>query len=126
MGNVANDEVCDLIARLPGLCADGSTVIWTRHRRPPDLTPAMRVALADAGFSELSFHALESSWATVGSASLARRPDARRPDARVPDARVPDSRARTPAHQTPGHQSMAASSHSQPIRAKIGNGRSKR
>jgi hypothetical protein len=47
-GNVTDVE--GLIARLPTLCAPGATVIWTRHRRPPDLTPAVRRWLADAGF----------------------------------------------------------------------------
>jgi hypothetical protein len=30
-------------------------VIWTRHRRPPDLTPAVRNWFAGSGFEELSF-----------------------------------------------------------------------
>jgi hypothetical protein len=37
------------------LCAPGATVIWTRGRRPPDLTPTVRRWFAEAGFSELDF-----------------------------------------------------------------------
>jgi len=32
-------------------------VIWTRTRRPPDLTPAVRGWLRDAGFAEKAFAA---------------------------------------------------------------------
>jgi hypothetical protein len=30
-------------------------VIWTRHRRPPDLTPSIREWFAQAGFAERSY-----------------------------------------------------------------------
>jgi hypothetical protein len=43
------------IAALPRLAAPGATVIWTRHRRAPDLTPAIRAWFGGAGFAEVAF-----------------------------------------------------------------------
>lgn len=57
-----------------GLCADGATVIWTRHRRPPDITVQMREWFTASGFDEVAFDALETEWLTgVGVHRLARR-----------------------------------------------------
>jgi hypothetical protein len=67
LGNLTEDGVFTLIDRLPSLCAPGATLVWTRHRRPPDLTPRIRSALADIGFEEVAFHSLETSWGCVGS-----------------------------------------------------------
>ena len=36
-------------------------MIWTRHRRPPDLTPQIRAWFAESGFDEVAFDALEIS-----------------------------------------------------------------
>ena len=41
-GNISDQDVRRTIAALPMMCAAGATVIWTRHRNPPDLTPAIR------------------------------------------------------------------------------------
>ena len=54
-GNISDDDVARTIEELPHLCADGATVLWTRHRRSPDLTPAIRSWLEAAGFAERSF-----------------------------------------------------------------------
>jgi hypothetical protein len=43
------------VGHLPALVRPGGHVIWTRHRREPDLTPAIRGWLAEAGFSEIAF-----------------------------------------------------------------------
>jgi hypothetical protein len=56
-GNVSEDDICRTIAAAPTLCAPGGTVIWTRHRRPPDLNPTLRDWFAAAGFAELAFEA---------------------------------------------------------------------
>src|SRR5262249_227102 len=45
----------------PGRGRAGPTVIGTRHRRPPDLTPQIRAWFASAGFGEIAFDALETS-----------------------------------------------------------------
>lgn len=54
-GNVTEADIARTIAAAPALCAPGGTVIWTRHRRPPDVTPRLRDWLARAGFDELAF-----------------------------------------------------------------------
>ena len=41
-GNVGDADIQRTVAAAPALCAPGATVIWTRHRRPPDLTPQVR------------------------------------------------------------------------------------
>jgi hypothetical protein len=42
------------------LCAPGATVIWTRHRRPPDLTPTIKDWFAESGFTEVEFDELDT------------------------------------------------------------------
>jgi hypothetical protein len=37
------------------LCESGATVIWTRHRRPPDLTPQVRQWFLDTGYENLGW-----------------------------------------------------------------------
>jgi hypothetical protein len=66
-GNVADEDVHGTVAALPALCRPGATVIWTRHRRPPDLTPAVRRWLGEQGFQELDFCAPADAQFTVGS-----------------------------------------------------------
>ena len=46
-------------------------MIWTRHRREPDLTPQIRAWFTGAGFEELAFGSPESAPRTgVGAAVL--------------------------------------------------------
>jgi hypothetical protein len=54
-GNVSDRDVAHTVEALPRLCGDGATVIWTRHRLPPDLTPTIRTWFEDAGFDEVAF-----------------------------------------------------------------------
>ena len=54
-GNVSDDDARATIENASRLCAPGATVIWTRHRRAPDLTPRIRGWLASAGWDELAF-----------------------------------------------------------------------
>jgi hypothetical protein len=57
-------------------------VIWTRHRRPPDLTPRIRAWLTRAGFEELAFDALDTTdLAAVGVGRLAHAANAGLPAA---------------------------------------------
>ena len=63
-GNVSDDDVKRTVGSMPSFCSRGATVIWTRHRRAPDLTPAVRGWFADAGFRERAFESPGSgSWA---------------------------------------------------------------
>jgi hypothetical protein len=66
-GNLADADVQRLVGFLPALCRPGATLIWTRSRRPPDLTPAIRGWLADSGFTELSFIAPPEVLGSVGT-----------------------------------------------------------
>jgi hypothetical protein len=54
-GNIANPDIANVVHHLLSLCSPHATVIWTRHRHPPDLTPHIRETFAGAGFAELAF-----------------------------------------------------------------------
>ena len=55
LGNISDDDVRATVLALPGFCAPRATVVWTRNRRDPDLTPAIRGWLEAGGFEELDF-----------------------------------------------------------------------
>jgi hypothetical protein len=75
-GNVSERDVQRIIEAAPALCRMGGTVIWTRHRRPPDLTPQVRAWFADSGFDEVSFERLRNGARTgVGVSRLRCPPD---------------------------------------------------
>jgi hypothetical protein len=82
-GNVADADVRRAISYLPQLCAPGATVLWTRHRVEPDLTPAVRRWLAEESFEELAFECDDSGVCAVGAARFAGRPRALTPGARM-------------------------------------------
>ena len=54
-GNITDADIQRTVRALPMMCAPGAIVIWTRHRREPDLTPTLRGWFADAGFHEVAF-----------------------------------------------------------------------
>jgi hypothetical protein len=54
-GNVCAEDVLNTIEHLPELCAPRATVVWTRHRHPPDLVPRALEAFERAGLQLLSF-----------------------------------------------------------------------
>ena len=54
-GNVADDDIHTTIESAGGLVRRDGWIIWTRHRRSPDLTPVLRRWFADAGFEEVGF-----------------------------------------------------------------------
>jgi Methyltransferase domain len=60
-GNISDDDIRRTVAWLPRLCRPGATVIWTRHRRPPDLTVRIRQWFTGAGFAELGFDPVDGS-----------------------------------------------------------------
>jgi len=64
-GNVSDADIERTVAAAPALCAPGATVIWTRHRRPPDLTRAIRAWFTAAGFAEVAFDALDTDRLTA-------------------------------------------------------------
>jgi hypothetical protein len=73
-GNITDDDVHGFIATLPMLCAAGAFVVWTRHRREPDLTPRIRGWLADAGFAEVAVESPGPDQFAVGLYRLAVAP----------------------------------------------------
>lgn len=66
LGNITDADVRHTIATLPRLCAAGATVIWTRTREAPDLTPDLRRWFGAAGFAERAFHAPDDVLFSVG------------------------------------------------------------
>jgi Putative methyltransferase len=80
-GNISAAEIARTVAAAPALCANGATVIWTRHRRAPDLTPDVRAWFAASGFDAVAFDAVETSTLVgVGVHRLRRAPAAGQPD----------------------------------------------
>jgi hypothetical protein len=54
-GNISDKDIRRCVGLLPMLCEPGAIVVWTRRRRPPDLTPEIRRWFSDAGFAELGW-----------------------------------------------------------------------
>jgi hypothetical protein len=65
-GNISAADITATVHALPSFCLPGSHVVWTRHRRPPDATSAIRADFAAAGFGEVAFEAPEGTVMTVG------------------------------------------------------------
>jgi Putative methyltransferase len=84
-GNVSDDDIARTVDHLPRLCAPGATVIWTRHRRPPDLTPRIRSWFEDAGFVEESFEGPDRLLIGVGVNRLEAQPGLFEPGRRLFD-----------------------------------------
>jgi hypothetical protein len=83
-GNVSDHDIRRTVQTAPALCRAGAAVTWTRHRRPPDLTPQIRAWFASAGFGEIAFDALKTSALTsVGVHRLGRGPAAGPLDGRL-------------------------------------------
>jgi hypothetical protein len=82
-GNIADADIRATIGELPHLCAAGATVIWTRHRRPPDLTPSIRSWFAEHDFAEVAFDTEPGSMFGVGTHRFTGRPRPWRPDRRL-------------------------------------------
>jgi len=74
VGNVVDEDIRTSVAALPRLCARDATVIWTRTREAPDLTPAIRGWFADAGFVEVAFEAPDGVLFSVGVHRFAGEP----------------------------------------------------
>jgi hypothetical protein len=49
-GNITDDDVRRTVGHCAELCAPGGTVVWTRHRREPDLVPTICDWFADEDF----------------------------------------------------------------------------
>jgi hypothetical protein len=74
-GNVADEDIHRTAGAAAGICRPGGTVIWTRHRREPDLTPQIRAWFAEAGFDEVAFEKVPTETLTgVGVGRLRGSP----------------------------------------------------
>jgi hypothetical protein len=73
-GNISEDDIRRTIQTLPSLCAHGATVIWTRHRRPPDRTDEVRQMFGESGFDEVAFESPDGFVFGVGVNRLTRPP----------------------------------------------------
>jgi len=82
-GNVSDDDIRDTVFELPRLSASDATVIWTRHRRPPDLTSAIRAWFVEAGFDEVAFDGDLDGHMSVGTDRFTGEPQPFRPGRRM-------------------------------------------
>lgn len=74
-GNVTDEDVRRTVGAAAQFCAPDARVIWTRHHRPPDLTPRIREWFAAAGFAERAFTAPPEYVYSVGVHDLVARPE---------------------------------------------------
>jgi hypothetical protein len=90
-GNVSHRDIQRTVQATPTLCAPGATVIWTRNRRPPDLTPRIRAWFAAAGGTEVAFDALDTASLTgIGAHRLGQTAAAGQAPAGQPGAPAPE------------------------------------
>lgn len=83
-GNVSPADIRRTVETLPTLCEPGATVIWTRHRREPDLVPTIVDWMAGAGFTDQwTSPPLTSRYIGVGSARYSGPPRPFRPGERM-------------------------------------------
>jgi hypothetical protein len=76
-GNISDEDIHRTVAASASMCSPGSTVLWTRHRREPDLTAAVRSWFEEAGFDEVAFYAPPTG--TLTGFGVHRRRDGARP-----------------------------------------------
>jgi hypothetical protein len=87
-GNVSDQDVRRTVLAATAMCVPGATVIWTRNRFAPDLTPQLRAWFTEAGFDEVAFDELPA--APLAGVGVARWPAATRSNApsSLPDGRL--------------------------------------
>ncbi len=80
-GNISDADIERTIRAAPALCDLGAVVIWTRHRREPDVTPRIREWFAAAGFEPIAFDPLATSQlSSVGVSRLTRPGEGKPPE----------------------------------------------
>jgi hypothetical protein len=82
-GNISDRDIFHTIDTLPQLCRRGATVLWTRHRRTPDMTPAIRAYFVAHGFTEVAFVAPADNLFSVGVNRYEGEPQPLQPDAKL-------------------------------------------
>ena len=74
-GNISDIDIRATVAHLPHLLTPDATVIWTRHRRQPDLTPRIRTWFGESGFIEVAFDTEVATAYGVGTSRLVGDPE---------------------------------------------------
>jgi hypothetical protein len=82
-GNIPAADIRRTIEHASSLSAAGATVIWTRHRQPPDLTYAIRNWWTESGFQEIAFDSPPDESFAVGVQRYAGTPAAFQPGVRL-------------------------------------------
>lgn len=82
-GNITSNDIKTTVTALPSLCARGGLVLWTRHRMPPDLTPAIRSWFRETGFSEEAFNISQDGFMSVGAHRFTGEPTTFMPGQRL-------------------------------------------
>ena len=82
-GNISDEDVERTVRLLPGFCAREAFVVWTRGRRLPDLTPAIRRWFGEAGFEERAFESPGPDSYSVGMHQLIGEPAPLQSDRRL-------------------------------------------
>jgi hypothetical protein len=73
-GNITDADIERTIRAVPMFCASAASVLWTRHRRPPDLVPRIVDWFAASGFAPVDVVMPACSLSTVGSHRLVAPP----------------------------------------------------
>lgn len=82
-GNISAADIHATVAHLPCLLMPDATVIWTRHRLDPDLTPTIRTWFHDSGFDEVAFDSVEGTSFGVGTHRLVGDPQPFEPNRKL-------------------------------------------
>jgi hypothetical protein len=82
-GNVADVDVRTTVSSARMLCAPGGHVVWTRHRRDPDLTPRIRGWFSEGDFDEVAFESPGPGRFAVGLHRYAGEAEPLRPGIRM-------------------------------------------
>jgi hypothetical protein len=75
-GNLTDEHVQRIVAATPSMVRPGGTIIWTRHRKAPDLTPSIRGWFDDAGCSPVGFTSAGHDSYAVGVERMGDTPQA--------------------------------------------------
>ena len=70
-GNISDADIEKTLRALPMFAAPDATVIWTRHRREPDMTVNIRRWLEESGFENTSYDPVPDS-DTIGTVGVAQ------------------------------------------------------
>ncbi len=82
-GNISDQDIFHTIDVLPQLCRHAAAVLWTRHRRTPDITPFIREYFAKSHFPEVDFVAPEDALFSVGVNRYEGEPQPLQSDAKL-------------------------------------------